>query len=168
MSRGALVRCYAALWLATLLGAGLALVGVRVLSAGVPHDALAARTSTALGLLAHNTPVALWPLGLSALGWHALAVTRTAGDVLISGQLVAHGLIVGSALGQHPAVWRYLPHLPLEWLALALPAGAWLTARARPGGPTAARFVGLALIAASCLAALAGAALMETYLVPVT
>jgi hypothetical protein len=169
MSPRALVRCYAALWLATLLGAALALVGLRVLSAGVPHDALAARTSTALALLAHNAPVALWPLALTVLGWHALPLVRTAGDVLITGQLVAHGLIVGSALGQHPAVWRYLPHLPLEWLALALPAGAWLTARTLPpGGPTAPRYVGLALIAASCLAALAGAALMETYLVPVT
>ena len=139
-----------------------------MIPASVPHDALAARTSTALALLAHNTPVALWPLALSALGWHAFPVARTAGDVLITGQLVAHGLLVGSALGQHPAVWRYLPHLPLEWLALALPAGAWLTARTLPAGPTAARFVGLALIAASCLAALAGAAAMETYLVPVT
>ena len=43
----------------------------------VPHDALAAPPRTALALLAHNAPVALWPLALIALGWHAIAVART-------------------------------------------------------------------------------------------
>ena len=37
-----------------------------------------------------------------------------------------------------PELWRYLPHLPLEWLALALPAAAWLD-RAPTTPPDGAR-----------------------------
>jgi hypothetical protein len=65
--------------------------------------------------------------------------------------------------GAQPETWRYLPHLPLEWLALAIPAAAWRTARgqARPGR---LQLVG---VAGCCVVVLAGAAVLETYLVPI-
>ena len=106
----------------------------------------------------------LWPLALVALGWPELPGARTAGDLLIAAQLLAHGLLIGTAIGQHPQLWRFLPHLPLEWLALAIPAAAWLTARTRPARPSRRR---VPLVAGAVLAALAGAAAIETYLTPV-
>ena len=154
---------YLALWGATAAGATLATVGVHMFAAPAPHDALPATLGTAAGLLAHNAPVALWPLALIALGWPRLPGARAAGHALVAGQLVAHGLLVGNALGQHPALWRYLPHLPLEWLALATPAGAWLAAR-RDTSCRSRRWLGHNV--AGVAAVLALAAIVETYLVP--
>jgi hypothetical protein len=169
MSARALTACYLSLWLATLAGAALTLVGAPLGHVDAPRPALEPTLTTAGGLLGHNALVALWPLALLALGWSELAGARLFGDALIAAQLLAHGLLVGSALGQHPQIWRYLPHLPVEWLGLAIPAGAWLTARhPRPGRPdpaTAKRTLVLPAAAAG-LAALAGAAAIETYLAP--
>lgn len=166
MTRRALWVCYLALWAATGAGTGLALAGVHLITVPAPRDALEPNLATAMELFAHNALVALWPLALTALGWHGLTGIRLVGDALLAAQLVAHGLLVGSALGQHPETWRYLPHLPLEWLAIATPAAAWLTARrGRPARPAATT---LAAGAGACVAALLGAAPIETYLVPVT
>jgi hypothetical protein len=168
MSARALTSSYATLWAATALGAGLAAFGVRVLTAPTPRDALAPTLQTAAELLGHNALVACWPLALVWIGWPGLAGARRLGDALVAAQLLAHGVLVGSALGQHPQLWRYLPHLPFEWLAITIPAAAWLTARcSRPGHPavTPGRVL---LIACADLAALAGAAAIETYLVPVS
>ena len=149
-------------WTATAAGATLGIAGVHMFAAPAPHDALPATPGTAAGLLAHNALVTLWPLALIALGWSQLRGARAAGHALVAGQLVAHGLLVGNALGQHLALWRYLPHLPIEWLALATPAGAWLaaprhTCRSR-------RWLGHNL--AGVVALLTLAAIVETYLVP--
>src|SRR5262245_54659571 len=94
-----------------------------------PHDALPATAATYGELLAHNVPVALWPAALVLIGWPYLRGVRQAGDAIISVQLLSHGLFVGVAVGARADLWRYLPHLPLEWLGLALPAAAWLHAR---------------------------------------
>jgi hypothetical protein len=155
-------RAYLTLWAATALAAGAASAGVTVIGAGAPRDALAATPPTAIELLAHNCPVALWPLALVGLGWPAIPGARRAGDVLIAAQLLGHAALVGGALGAHPGMWRYLPHLPLEWLALALPTGGWLAARRHGAIPiaTAARLAGLTV------GVLGLAAVIETYLVP--
>lgn len=136
------------------------------LTTGVPRDALPAGPSTVLELLAQNAPVALWPLALVALGWPAIPAIRTLGDLLIIAQLLGHGLLVGAALAAHDGLWRYLPHLPLEWAAIAVPAGAWLTARSRPGGVALDR---RALTWAGGLtgALLIAAGAVETYAVPI-
>jgi hypothetical protein len=157
-----------ALYAAGIIGAALATAGVRPFNAPAPHDPLATSPATALGLLAHNAPIALWPLALVALGWPALTGARAVGDALIAGQLVGHGLIVGNALGQHPAAWRYLPHLPLEWLAIAAPAGACLAARQQPHARARRALTARELVAVAMIvfAALVLAALIETYLVP--
>ena len=132
MSARALTFSYLALWLATLTGAALAAAGARLQAVEAPRPALTPSLATVGELVEHNTLVALWPLALVALGWPELPGARTAGDLLVAAQLLAHGLLIGTAIGQHPQLWRFLPHLPLEWLALALPAAAWLTARIRP------------------------------------
>jgi hypothetical protein len=155
------------IWGATLAGALFATAGITGVDGNAPRDALDAEPGTAAALLAHNAPVALWPLGLVAIGWPALQGVRALGDLLVAGQLISHGVIVGSAFGHHPALWRYLPHLPFEWLAIAMPAAAWLRARAMPVDHTCGA-VGLAGLAAACLAVLSAAAAIETYLVPVT
>ncbi len=157
------VRCsYLTLWAATAAGATLATVGVNLFAAPVPHDALPATPATVARLLVHNAPVVMWPLALIALGWPRRPGARRAGHALVAGQLLAHGLLVGNALGQQPVLWRYLPHLPIEWLALATPAGAWLAAR----HDTTTSLQSLRHTLALAIAVLALAAIVETYLVP--
>jgi hypothetical protein len=136
------------------------------LTTGVPRDALPAEPGTVLELLAQNTPVAMWPLALVALGWPAIPAIRTLGDLLVVAQLLGHGLLVGAALAAHGGLWRYLPNLPLEWAAIAVPAGGWLTARARTGAVALDR---RALMKAGALtgALLIAAAAVETYAVPI-
>jgi hypothetical protein len=168
MSARALALSYLALWLATIASAALALAGAGLYLVDSPQHALRPTLATLGELLEHNTLIALWPLALVALGWPQLRGARHAGDLLIAGQLLAHGLLVGTALGQHPQLWRFLPHLPLEWLALAIPAGAWLTARTSHDPPSRQSEAGrrLPLVAGAALGALLGAAAIETYLAP--
>jgi hypothetical protein len=159
--RAAVTRAYAALWATAAAGAGISAAGIHILTVTAPRDALEPNVETAASLLAHNLPIALWPLALVALEWPQRRVTRVAGDALISGQLVVHGLIVGTALAQQPTLWRYLPHLPAEWLGLTLPAAGWLFARHTTA--TRSRVLACAL---GSVAALTVAAALETWAVP--
>jgi hypothetical protein len=156
----ALAGTYAALWAATGVAVLAGALGLHPADVSPPRDVLPATVATAASLLAHNLLVALWPLALVALDWPRLRATRLAGDALIAAQLAAHGLLVGGALAQHPALWRYLPHLPAEWLGLALPAARWLIARRDPDRRA------LATWALAATAALAAGALLETWAVP--
>jgi len=156
--------------IAALVGAALAagvaeLAGARLLEVGMPSDALAAATGTALELFAHNVRVAVWPLALVALEWQRHTLTRWIADALVAAQLLAHGALIGAALAQHPGLWRYLPHLPAEWLAIALPAAAWIAARPHPRAVNRSELIRLA---AGVVALLVSAAIVETYLRPGT
>jgi hypothetical protein len=144
-------------------GAVLAAVGVEIIVVGAPHDALTAAPATVLALVRHNAVVALWPLALVWLGWPAIPVARTTGDALAAGQVLLHGAVLGSALAQQPGLWRYLPHLPFEFAALALPVAAWITAR-RSGEVNPTRLAGTV---AAVLALVLAAAVLESYLVPI-
>jgi hypothetical protein len=153
----------AALTSSAAIGAALSLLGADVIRAFEPYDALPASLSSVWELWTHNAPVVLWPLALIALAWPWSPGLHRLGDVLVAGTVLGHGITIGSALAQQPELWRYLPHLPLEWLAIALPAAAWRTARKRPAPgpirallPTAAATAGLLLLAA----------IVETYAVP--
>jgi hypothetical protein len=157
---------YAALWATTASGAAIAVVAGWPWPVGAPHLALAATPATAVALVTHNLPVAVWPLGLVAIGWACTPALRRFGDGLITGQVVAHGLIVGGALGQQPVLWRYLPHLPVEWLAIAAPVGSWLYARSRADGTPNRRQ--LLAVAGVTLLATTVAAGAETFLTPIT
>jgi hypothetical protein len=157
-----LLRTYGALGVLTAVAAAAAAAGVTTMAAvPAPHDALTASLATAAGLLSHNAAVALWPLALVTLGWPGIPGIRQLGDVLIAAQLLAHGLAVGGVMGVRPEVWRYLPHLPFEWLGLCAPAAGWALARGgahRPGD-------GLKLASVS-ITALVVAAAVETWTVP--
>ena len=149
---------------ATAAGALLGVAGLALIVARSPHDALTANASTALTLLRFNAVVALWPLTLLALGWDRIPYAGHLGDVLVRAQLVGNGLLAGNALGEHPALWRYLPHLPLEWQAIAIPVAAWVATR------RADVLYGrqqLLVVATGSLALLTAAAVVETYLVPI-
>ena len=127
-----------------------------------PEPALPAASGAALALVAHNAPVALWPLCLVALGLHEIPIARQLGDGLVVAQLAVHGASVGAAVAAWPELIRWLSHLPAEWSALALPCGLWIAARG--GAPPGRR--SLALCAGLTLALLALAALLETWAAP--
>ena len=165
MTARALSAGYAAIWTATLTATAVVAAGLVDADVDPPRPTLHAAPITVLELGAHNAAVALWPLALVALGWPSIPIARVAGDALIAAQLLAHGLLVGTAFGDEPGLWRYLPHLPLEWLAIAIPCAAWLTARrARERRDT--NTAGLIQIAGACMATLVAAALIETYATP--
>jgi hypothetical protein len=153
----------AALALGAALGCLLALAGIDLVRIGTPRDALADTPAVAVTLVHHNLPVTMWPLALVGLGWPAIPFARAVGDALVAGQLLWHGAMVASALVQQPVMWRYLPHLPLEYTALAIPAAAWLRARRERPAPNAGELLGLV---GAVVALLVGAAILETYLVP--
>ncbi|GEM_PF-5796815 len=140
-----------------------AFAGWNVIAVDPPHDALPADVVTFVALLRHNLVVTLWPLALVVLGWAAIPVIRRVGDALVAGQVMLHGAVVGSALVQQPAIWRFLPHLPFEFAALVLPAAAWIVAR-QAATVSFARALAVAL---AVVALLVIAALIETYGTPV-
>ena len=147
---------------AAIASAALTLGGARVLFVPAPYDALQATPATAAQLLAHNLVVTLWPLALIELGWPRLRGIRWAGDGLIAAQLQWHGALIGTALAQQPELWRYLPHLPFEAVALTVPAGAWISRRS---GTRPSPWNAVAPIAV-VIGLLAVAAGLETYAVP--
>lgn len=155
----ALFGTYALLWSATVIAAGASAAGLRLGAAvSAPHDALAPTVATAWSLLSHNAVVALWPLALVALGWPQIPAVRRAGDALVMAQLASHGATVGLALGAQPGLWRFLPHLPAEWVGIAAPGAAWFLARRGLGASRA--------LAGVSLSALLVAAALETWAVP--
>ena len=162
--RLALRQSYLAITGATAAGALLGLAGIALINTRAPHDALTADASTALTLLRLNAIVALWPIALLAIGWHRIPFARRVGDTLVRAQLLGNGLVAGDALGQHPQLWRYLPHLPVEWLAIAIPVAAWVSARR---ASISYERQTLLAVAVACLGALTVAAAVETYLVPI-
>lgn len=158
----AIRNAYVWVWAATATGALVAAVtGAAVQHADKPHPVLSATLATALSLWIANALVAMWPLALVRLGWHELPAGRLVGDALVAGHLTVQGLLVGGALGQQPELWRYLPHLPFEWLGIATPAAGWLLAR--HGHANRAQ---LRALATASLAVLGVAALVETWAVP--
>lgn len=138
---GASLAAYAAIWLATITPAvvvTLAGPGVQRPVRGVLGLSLTAQANPApsvghiLALLAHNLPIAAWPLLLGVVEAHRNRRLRQLADGLLLAWIVANTLPVGAALGAYGAsLIPYLPQLPLEWAALALGWGAWIAQRAR-------------------------------------
>lgn len=163
-----LVRVYALLWAATALAA-LAVSCVASLhqlaEASIdlnlrPH----ARPNTAnvLRLVVANAWMA-WPLLVAQLGGARIAWARTLTDVALIGNLALNTILVGAALGRYgPPLVPWLPHLPVEWAALAVAASGWLGARS--GAIAGGRALASRLVL--FLALLLTAAALETYAVP--
>ena len=163
-SRRSLVLALAGLGASGALG-GLAVLAVPALGAALypeaPHATLAG-AGAALELFARNSAVALWPLCLLALDWHQIPGARRLGDGLVAAQLALHGASVGAALARWPELVRWLPHLPAEYGAIALPCAAWIGAR--QGRPPARSE--LWRVAGATLLLLCLAALLETWATP--
>ncbi len=162
---------YAAVWIATLVPAGLVALAGRALALPVRHLlalALTAhhnsppRIAHVLALAAHNIPIAAWPLLLGLTGVHRHRLATHIADGALLACIILNTLPVGAAVGAYgTAALPYLPNVPLEWAGLALGASAWLVQRRR--ALTIPEGLGLlALI----VAVLLSAAALETVAVP--
>ena len=99
-----------------------------------PHPTLHG-TLGELSILADEPAGARPPFVLAAFGVHRSRGGRRFGDLLIATVVTLNTLNVGLAIGHFGTrLLPYLPHLPLEWLALAISLGsAWLELR-HPAG----------------------------------
>ena len=146
---------------ATGLGVLVGLVAPGLAPSGQPHPTLHGTFGEAAGILAINLRVLAAPFLLALFGPARRRATRVAGDLLVAGLVLANTLRVGATIGRlGTRLLPYLPQLPLEWLALALCATAWL--RIRSGASTRA----VCLCAIATLAAAVAAASCETLLTP--
>lgn len=153
---------YAALLAATALAAGVSLLPnyIEPQLQLYPH-----RTPTieaALETWIHNIRVAGWPLLFAAVGTYRVRGRRRLGDSLLAIFIASNTALVGAAIAVGGSrIAPYLPHLPVEWAALATATAGWLLASRRALSRRA-----LATLAAAFVALLAIAAALETYAVP--
>ncbi|MDW5595924.1 hypothetical protein VSS74_16365 [Conexibacter stalactiti] len=164
------IAAYAALWLCTLTSAVVFAmltpfnlladlwIGTRLTL--YPHTVPS--TELVVSTAAHNVRVAIWPLVAIAFGAARDKELRALGSTLIAVFLFMNATIVGAAIGiGRSALVPFLPHLPLEWAALALVATAWTLACQRE--PARGR---LLAVTAGFLALIVAAAVLEVYAVP--
>ena len=115
-----------------------------------------------VALVAHNLPIAAWPLLLGVIGAHHHRLGRQIADTALLACIMANTLPVGAALGAYGApLLPYVPQLPLEWAGLAVGASAWLIQRRGPL-TVRERLALLALTSAWC----SGPPVVETFAVP--
>jgi hypothetical protein len=165
------LRSYAAVWVLTLLAAGVVKLAGLPLAGQVrgllgltlsPHANPVPSLVQVLRSSAHNLPLVAWPLLLGALDAHRHDRRRRAADALVAGWLAVNVLPVGAALGAYgTALLPYIPQVPLEWAGLALATSAWVAHRYQPNSPREA----LALLALMLMVLLSAGAL-EAYAVP--
>jgi hypothetical protein len=152
---------YTALW--ALTGAG-ALIGAALpalVPAGRPHPSLHGTLSDLAAIAATNARTLSAPFLLALLGFPAHRSSRRLGDLLLGVLLAGNALRVGAALVR----WRgrllpYVPQLPVEWLAVAVAAAAWLTLRGDGRRDTALAYL------AAVLTLVVSAAAIETTCTP--
>jgi hypothetical protein len=131
-------------------------------AAGHPHPTLVGTVGEAASILLDNLRALAAPFLLIALGFPAARITRTIGDVAIAAILAVNCVTVGVALGRWQGrLLPYLPHLPLEFSALACSTCAWLIAR-----DDTRRRREVAVLALVTIALLIGAACLETWATP--
>lgn len=140
--RRAWLFAYAATWVLTLVSAALLAINPAGLDGPVRHVLGATldpqrnpppSIGHVLLLLAHNLPLASWPLLLGAVGAHRRHLARQAADTLVAAVFTVNVLTVGAGLGVYGLpLLPYIPQVPFEWAALALGASAWLMQRREP------------------------------------
>jgi len=114
----------------TGLGVLLGLLIPALAPAGTPHPTLHGTASEAASIFAHNMRILAAPLILAAARWETGPTTRLLGDAIVAATMIVSPLLVGAAIGDHGLqLLAYLPQLPLEWAALSVAAGAWISAR---------------------------------------
>jgi len=122
-----------------------------------PHATLHPSLDAIASILLNNLRVLAAPFILAAARFGATRTSRLAGDAIVATILFGNAVAVGLALGRwRGALIPFLPQLPIEYLAAATAAAAWLDARrhAVPRGPqiaiaNAAATIGLAAAAAA-------------------
>ena len=142
-----ILLAYAVLWIVTLLGAAVGAVAPELAPAGLPHPTLHGSLGDVASIAGTNARVLSAPFLLAFVRFPAHRRSRQLGDLMIATVLGANALRVGLALGR----WQfrllpYVPQLPLEWLAAALAAAAWLNLRSRSRRPTAFAYLAAILI----------------------
>jgi hypothetical protein len=148
---------YAGMWVLTCLGVVMGIAAPGLAPRGQPHPTLHGTPSDFASIAIANARILSAPFLLALFRFPAGRRSRQLGDLLVVALLGGNALRVGLALGRdRGALLPYLPQLPVEWLAAALAAAAWLTLR------TGARErTGLAYIAA-VLVLIAAAAAVES------
>jgi hypothetical protein len=144
------------------LGIGLALVDPALAGSTRPHPALTGSLGDAVAILQNNARVLATPFLLALLGFPQSSFGRRTGDLILTALTAASTIPVGLELGRWQGrLLPYISQLPLEWVALALALGAWLTTRADQASCRQ-----LVVLAASITVLLVGAAAIETWCTP--
>jgi hypothetical protein len=159
------VTATAAITSVTVIAAAAGAIDHTLVSSTAPHASLTPTFAAWGSIFIENVRVLALPFLLTASGMHHGRWSRHLGDVAVSLVLGANAVEVGLALGR----WRgrllpYLPHLPLEWAAAGIAAGAWLYARTHSDEDDRGRSFVVQI--AVTVAALAAAAAMEVLLPP--
>lgn len=135
-----------AVWALTALAGLLGELAPGLASGGRPHPTLHGSAGEILAILTDNLRILIAPFLLAALHWPAGQRTGRLGDLMILALVLANTAPVGLALGRFGSqLLPYLPHLPLEWAALAASSAAWLAAR-RGNPPRVLAAYGIAVL----------------------
>jgi hypothetical protein len=154
----------ATVMVAGLTGLGIALGAIApgLASNTHPHPTLTGTAGEAVSILINNLRVLAAPFALWAFGFSSARLTRQLGDLLVFGLAALNTLDVGVELERWGLqLVPYVPQLPLEWAALVVAIFAWLTARTQDASPRH-----MLILAATVIALLAAAAIVETWCVP--
>jgi hypothetical protein len=156
--------CWVTLAAATALGAAAAIAWPGLGPATRPHATLHPSIDAIASILLNNVRVLAAPFILAAARFGAARVTRLAGDAIVATILLGNAVAVGLALGRwRGALIRFVPQLPIEYLAAAIAATAWLDARRQRSLP--APLIALTGVAVT-IGLAAAAAAIEALLTP--
>jgi hypothetical protein len=147
--------CYGALWTLTCVGALIGTAAPALAPDGQPHPTLHGTLGEFASIAITNARVLSAPFLLTMFHFLSGRRSRQLGDLVVAGLLGSNALRVGLALGRwHAELLPYLPQLPLEWLAAALAAAAWLTVRTGAPKHTAPAYVAAVLVLVAAAAAI--------------
>jgi hypothetical protein len=146
----------------TALGAIAVVVAPQVAASTPPHSTLTGTLGEAESILLNNLRAIAVPFGLILLGFPARRAGRITGTIVVWAWLAVNCVPVGIALERWQGrLLPYLPHLPLEWAALACSTCAWLVGRDTIGNRR--NLIALVLATAGLLTV---AACLETWATP--
>lgn len=142
MNIASFARVYAALWALTLLAAAAVSAHAPLAAAvraglGFDLQPRAGTAAEAVDIATTNLRV-VGGLVLAAVAVSASPAMRRVADPVVVLVCAANAALVGVAIGAYGgAAIRWLPHLPLEWAALASAVTLYCGARTSPRRPTA-------------------------------
>ena len=152
---------------ATALGVVLELADHDLFSSIPPHPTLLPTAGAISSIFVTNLRIVAVPFILIAFRFPAASSTRTAGDLVLTGILFANAVRIGLAIGRwQTQLVPYLPHLPLEYLAISVATGAWLSARYRAARDSRQELRTTLTYAGVAVVLLAVAASVEVWLTP--